>query len=240
MRAQYTGMDCPWGLIPIAIALGTRSVSDTNLVCTMLPKRSSLPVICLRNPGILNYSNLMLNDKGGHLDSFKINAETFRTFRGSLFLKQITGRELHLDAQYIQLALELRYMKICNWCFFWKFLTKKISVFHHISWRRLSGQNLNKMQRCGLEFFFTILFFFSFPVKKIPLNIQMGSHLWHNVPYYQDRSSNGTISMLNHLEHSGFTAIIPSKEMMVPMGLWSSETIQVFRDVSELVFHNSS
>ena len=39
--------------------------------------------------------------------------------------------------------------------------------------------------------------------------------------------------MLNHLEHSGFTAIIPSKEMMVPMGLWSSETIQVISDVSE-------
>ena len=39
-----------------------------------------------------NNIKLILNDQGGHSDSFEINLELFRTFRGLLILKQITGK----------------------------------------------------------------------------------------------------------------------------------------------------
>ena len=65
-----------------------------QVVWTMLSKRSSLPGICLRNSGslkALNDSTLILNESEWPPWSFKINLESFRTFRGSLFLKEIIG-----------------------------------------------------------------------------------------------------------------------------------------------------
>ena len=43
---------------------------------------------------VLNDTILILNDQGGHSDSFRIDLVSFRTFRGPLFLKQITYKEL--------------------------------------------------------------------------------------------------------------------------------------------------
>ena len=56
---------------------------------TVLPKVSSILVIFLKNRvplKVRNESKLILNDQEGHSDSF-------RTFRGPLFLKQMIGRE---------------------------------------------------------------------------------------------------------------------------------------------------
>ena len=44
-------------------------------------------------------------DLTGHSDSFRINVESFRTFRGPQFIKQITGRELLLEERNIPPAL---------------------------------------------------------------------------------------------------------------------------------------
>ena len=48
---------------------------------------------------------MILNDQEGHSDSFRINVESFRTFRDLLFHQQITGRAPVLKAWYILLAL---------------------------------------------------------------------------------------------------------------------------------------
>ena len=65
----------------------------------MLPKRSLIyiPVICYLNSGplkVLNDSAMILKESEWPSLSFKTNFETFRTFRGPLFAKKITGREL--------------------------------------------------------------------------------------------------------------------------------------------------
>ena len=53
----------------------------------------------------LNDSKCILNDQGGHSDSFEINSESlqsFRTFRGSRFLEQKFGhRTTFLEARYV-------------------------------------------------------------------------------------------------------------------------------------------
>ena len=53
----------------------------------------------------LNDSKCFLNDQGGHSDSSEINLESlesFRTFRGSLFLEQKIGkRTTFLEARYV-------------------------------------------------------------------------------------------------------------------------------------------
>ena len=70
-------------------------------MCTVLPKRNFIPIISLRNKEPLNVlkdSKFILNDQGGHSDSFRINVESFSAFRDPLFLKQIPGRELLFES----------------------------------------------------------------------------------------------------------------------------------------------
>ena len=43
---------------------------------------------------ILNGIKLILDDQGNHLDSYTISLELFRSFRGPLFHKPVTGQEL--------------------------------------------------------------------------------------------------------------------------------------------------
>ena len=50
-------------------------------------------------------TNLILNDQGGHLDSFIISVESFRTLRGLLFHTPATGQEFFLDSVYNEVAL---------------------------------------------------------------------------------------------------------------------------------------
>ena len=60
-------------------------------------KNSSLPVTGLGNKGplkVLNGTKLILDDLGNNLDSFRISLESFRSFRGPLFCKPVTGQEL--------------------------------------------------------------------------------------------------------------------------------------------------
>ena len=56
-----------------------------------MAKNSSWPVICLGNKGPLNGTKLILDDHGNNLDSFRICLESFRSFRGPLFHKPVTG-----------------------------------------------------------------------------------------------------------------------------------------------------
>ena len=54
---------------------------------------------------ILNGIKLILDDQGNHLDSYAINLESFRSFRGPLFRKPVTGQELFFAVSYSKPAL---------------------------------------------------------------------------------------------------------------------------------------
>jgi len=43
---------------------------------------------------VLNGTKLIVDDHGNNLDSFRISLESFRSFRGPLLLKPVTGQEL--------------------------------------------------------------------------------------------------------------------------------------------------
>ena len=49
-----------------------------------------------------------LINQGGHLDSFRISLESFKTLKGPLFPKPLTGLVLFLNTRYSKLALVLR------------------------------------------------------------------------------------------------------------------------------------
>ena len=51
-------------------------------------------------------TKLIHNDEGSHSDSFRINLESFGTFRSHLFHKPVTDRELFLEGRYAEAALE--------------------------------------------------------------------------------------------------------------------------------------
>jgi hypothetical protein len=55
---------------------------------------------------VLNGTKLILDDHGNNLDSFKISLESFRSFRGPLLLKPVTGQELFFAESYSKPALE--------------------------------------------------------------------------------------------------------------------------------------
>ena len=55
---------------------------------------------------VLNGTKLILDDHGNNLDSFRINLESFRSFRGSLLHKSVTGQELFSAVSYSKPALE--------------------------------------------------------------------------------------------------------------------------------------
>ena len=54
---------------------------------------------------ILNGIKLILDDQGNHLDSYTISLESFRSFRGPLFRKPVTGQELFFAVSYSKPAL---------------------------------------------------------------------------------------------------------------------------------------
>ena len=45
---------------------------------------------------VLNGTKLILDDHRNNLDSFRISLESFRSFRGTLIHKPVTGQELFL------------------------------------------------------------------------------------------------------------------------------------------------
>ena len=69
----------------------------------------------------MNGIKLILDDKGNHLDSYTISLESFRSFRGPLFRKPVTGQELFFAVSYSKPALAAR-------------------AIHQIQLRRLSKQ----------------------------------------------------------------------------------------------------
>ena len=56
---------------------------------------------------VLNGTELILDDHGYNLDSFRISLESFRSFRGPLLPKPVTGQELFLAVSYNKPALVL-------------------------------------------------------------------------------------------------------------------------------------
>ena len=90
-----------------------------------MTKNSSWPVTGLGNKGplkILNGTKLILHDHGNNLDSFRINLESFRYFRGTLLHKPVTGQELFYAPSYNKPALvpslklfNLNFGKVKKW-----------------------------------------------------------------------------------------------------------------------------
>ena len=54
---------------------------------------------------ILNAIRFILDDQGNHLDSYTISLESFRSFKGPLFRKPITGQELFFAVSHSKPAL---------------------------------------------------------------------------------------------------------------------------------------
>ena len=71
-------------------------------------KKQQKKVTGLWNRGplkILNGIKLILDGQGNHLDSYAISLESFRSLRGSLFRKPVTGQELFFAVSYSKPAL---------------------------------------------------------------------------------------------------------------------------------------
>ena len=65
------------------------------------------------NDFILNGTKLILeflDDHGNNLDSFRISLESFRSFRGHLLLKPVTGQDLFFAISYSKPALKYGYL----------------------------------------------------------------------------------------------------------------------------------
>ena len=54
---------------------------------------------------VLNGTKLILDDHGSNLDSFRISLESFKSFKGSLLHKPVTGQELFFAVSYSKPAL---------------------------------------------------------------------------------------------------------------------------------------
>ena len=68
-----------------------------------MAKKSSCPIPGLGSMAplqILNSIKLILDDQGNHLDSYTISLESFRSFKGPLFRKPVTGQELFFSVSY--------------------------------------------------------------------------------------------------------------------------------------------
>ena len=68
-------------------------------------------------PLILTGIKLILDDQGNHLDSSAISLESFKSFRGHLFCKPVTSKELFFAVSYSKLALGIHDSSL-NACFF--------------------------------------------------------------------------------------------------------------------------
>ena len=78
-------------LEPVCCKKRTKIVPGQLLVCTLK---------------VLNGTKLILDDHGNNLDSFRISLESFRSFRGPLLHKPVTGRELFSAISYSKPALK--------------------------------------------------------------------------------------------------------------------------------------
>ena len=78
-----------------------------------MANNSSWPVTGLGNWGPLKVLNGN-NDHKNDLDSFRISLKSFRSFRGPLLLKLVTGQELFSAVSYSKSALGFR--KETKWC----------------------------------------------------------------------------------------------------------------------------
>ena len=54
---------------------------------------------------VLNEAKLILGDHENNLDSFRISLESFRSFRGPLLHKPVTGQKLFFAVSYSKPAL---------------------------------------------------------------------------------------------------------------------------------------
>ena len=69
------------------------------------------PVTGLENKAplkVLNGTKLILDDHGNNSDSFRISLESFRSFRGPILNKPVTGQELFFAIFYSKPALATR------------------------------------------------------------------------------------------------------------------------------------
>ena len=62
---------------------------------------------------VLNDAKLILDDHGNNLGSFKLSSESFRSFRGPLLGKPVTGQELFFAVSYSKLALVMKKLSNC-------------------------------------------------------------------------------------------------------------------------------
>ena len=63
---------------------------------------------------ILNGIKLILDEQGNYLDSFAISLESFRSFRGPLFCKPVTGQEHFFAVSYRKPALTPAPDELCT------------------------------------------------------------------------------------------------------------------------------
>ena len=78
------------------------------MIAVRKANNSSWPVTGLGNKGplkVLNGIKLILDGHWNNLDSFRISFESFRSFRGPLLLKPVTGQELFFAVSYSKPAL---------------------------------------------------------------------------------------------------------------------------------------
>ena len=89
-------------MIMMIIIMDLITKDTLEAVCCKKQKKSSWPVTGFLNRGplkILNVIKLILDDQGNHLDSFTTSLESFKSFRGPLFRKPVSGQGLFLLAQ---------------------------------------------------------------------------------------------------------------------------------------------
>ena len=81
-------------------------------------RHSSWPVTGLGNKDplkVLNGTELILDDHGNNLDLFRISMESFRSFRGCLLHKPVTGQKLFFAVSYSKPVIVLGFRWVSNW-----------------------------------------------------------------------------------------------------------------------------
>ena len=84
-----------------------------------MAKDSSWPVTDLENKGplkVLNGTKLILDDHGNNFDSFRISLESFRSFRGPLLLKPVTGQELFFASNEVSKSSHSKLCVLSEYC----------------------------------------------------------------------------------------------------------------------------
>ena len=107
-----------------------------------MARNSYWPVTGLGNKGLLNVLNgtkLVLDDHGNNLDSFRINLESFRSFRGHLLPKPATCQQMFFAVSYSKPALV---KALWNWRFRSSFNESDFTWCEEI-WNFLLSEKLN-------------------------------------------------------------------------------------------------